>query len=497
MARPQNRHILLASCRKSSQPIEEFQLRCTERSAALRASRGNFFERSRGLDQFGDPLELIGQASVLRHKHNAGCGDKQGARVWIDQVRSKDEYPAWPMIVSRSGPRLTGAHQRLDRRLKVLNIRRFALVQNDKVNGELLHPPIFVSLQDLAGDIETLDLGDSQQHDRKIAGYALRPQTGLRTGALPNYVRGRAQIGSGEDDVACETLKKSGLAGVDPKMMELHLRLGPGQRRCTRIRGSVPMFVDAIQQRCARLCRHRPEGDANRRPRRHANTPAQCEDWIEHGSDRIGQRPIVHDRDCRANTLSAAQKARPVGFELRPADRFSIGDAQMRRPKCGFRRRPLSPRREYRAAVLEVFGLDEHLCKGRMSDICSLRPQSEFVVGCDLDVARPPSCIGYGYAAHLGVVLSRDKHLERCRQSAVSSRDLDAVLVEIDGILIGLSPRRLKTGRPDGAAPYVPKKDIGAAIVSRSILSPSRDGDVAPPAVSGAGRRQHHGIAPV
>jgi len=59
-----------------------------------------------------------------------------------------------------------------DRRLKVLHIRRSALVQNDKVDGKLLHPPIFVSLQDLSGDMEGFDLGDSQQHDRKIAGDA-------------------------------------------------------------------------------------------------------------------------------------------------------------------------------------------------------------------------------------------------------------------------------------------------------------------------------------
>ena len=73
----------------------------------------------------------------------------------------------------------------------------------------------------------------------------------------------------------------------------------------------------------------------------------------------------------------------------------------------------------------------------------------------------------------------------------------DAILVEIDGIFVGLGASRLKTGRPNGAAPRVPKKDIRAAIVSGGVLSPSCDGEVAPPAVSGAGRGQHHGIAPI
>ena len=111
----------------------------------------------------------------MGHEHNAGGRDKQGPRVGVDQVRPQDENPAWLIIDFGSGPRLIGAHQRFDRRLKVLRIRRLVLVQNDKVDGELLHPPICVSLQDLTGDTETVDLGDSQQNDRQVARDPLRP----------------------------------------------------------------------------------------------------------------------------------------------------------------------------------------------------------------------------------------------------------------------------------------------------------------------------------
>ena len=107
------------------------------------------------------------------------------------------------------------------------------------------------------------------------------------------------------------------------------------------------------------------------------------------------------------------------------------------------------------------------------------------------------SRIGDGHAPNLGVVFGRNKHFKRCRQSPVASGDLDAILVEIDGIFVGLGARRLKARRPDVAAPHVSKKDIRAAIVSRGVLPPSRDGDVAPPAVSGAGRGHHHGIASI
>ena len=297
--------------------------------------------------------------------------------------------------------------------------------------------------------------------------------------------------------MACEALKKPAFAKVHPEVMELDLRLGPGQGRRPLIGGCVSMFVDAIQQRCACSSRYGPEGDANRCPGRHANTPAQREDWIEHGSDRIGQGPIVRHRDRRANALAASQETRPVGFELRPAYGFAIGDAQVRRPDFGFRRTPLSPRREDRAEFRNIFGLDEQLCKGRMGHVGALWPQRKLGVGCDLDVARPASGIGDGHAPNLGVVLCRNEHLERRRQSPVASGDLDAILVEIDGVLVRFDARRLKACRPHGAAARVPKKNVRAAVVSRRVFAPTRNREVAPPAVSRSGRGQHHGIASV
>src|SRR5271169_6074459 len=70
-----------------------------------------------------------------------------------------------------------------------------------------------------------------------------------------------------------------------------------------------------------------------------------------------------------ADALFAAEKARPVGFELWPADGFAIGDAQMRRPNFGFRGGPLSPRRKDRAEIGMILGLDEQLREGGMRDI--------------------------------------------------------------------------------------------------------------------------------
>ena len=144
---------------------------------------------------FGDAIELLGQGFPAAPTSTTRAAEiEQRTRLGGDQVRPKNEDAAERAIDPGSRPRLTGAHQRLDRDLKVLHIGRSALVQNDEIDSELLHPPIFMRLQHLVGDAEIFDLRNSQQHDWQIARYALRPQTRLRTGALPDDIRRGAQI---------------------------------------------------------------------------------------------------------------------------------------------------------------------------------------------------------------------------------------------------------------------------------------------------------------
>ena len=71
--------------------------------------------------------------------------------------------------------------------------------------------------------------------------------------------------GAGIQQMAGETLKQAGLAGIDAEMMQLHLCLGPGQRRRALERGGVAMLVHQIQHLFARFGDHGPEGDAHGR----------------------------------------------------------------------------------------------------------------------------------------------------------------------------------------------------------------------------------------
>ena len=58
---------------------------------------------------------------------------------------------------------LARAHQRFERDLQILNIGCLPVVEQYQIDGELLQPPIFMRLQQLAGDVEIVGIGDAQQ----------------------------------------------------------------------------------------------------------------------------------------------------------------------------------------------------------------------------------------------------------------------------------------------------------------------------------------------
>src|SRR5580704_11225953 len=106
------------------------------------------------------------------------------------------------------------------------------------------------------------------------------------------------------------------LVGVDAQMMQLHLRLGPRQRRRALESRRVVMLVDQVERFGPRRRNDGPEGDPRRRSSRNAQASAHAEDWIEHGADGIRQRPPVDRRHGVAHVATAAEKSRTVRLEL-------------------------------------------------------------------------------------------------------------------------------------------------------------------------------------
>src|SRR5258708_38032044 len=94
--------------------------------------------------------------------------------------------------------------------------------------------------------------------------------------------QGRGRI----EEVADQTLEQAGLAWIDADVVELDLRLSPGERGRPLKRSCVAMLVDQVEQGLARGRDHGPKSDARGRPGCDLHTPAQGEDRIEHRADR-------------------------------------------------------------------------------------------------------------------------------------------------------------------------------------------------------------------
>ena len=229
-----------------------------------------------------------------------------------------------------------------------------------------------------------------------------------------------------------------------------------------------------------------------------AHAAAQGEDRIEHGADRVGERPAVDHRDRRSDAVAAAEEAGPVGLHLRLPHGLAIDDGEMRGPDFRLARRAPPPRRQDGARRRrDTRSRRTASKKAGCATSAAWRRQHELGIGGDVDLARAVAGIGDRDAADLGIVLGRDEHLQRRRERSVAPGELGAILVEGDIVGVGLGAARLEAGRPDVAAADVAQEDVGAPVVAGGVLAPARHGQAAPAAVTGAGGRQHHRVAAV
>ena len=247
-------------------------------------------------------------------------------------------------------------------------------VKDHEIDGELLHPQIFVRMKQLSGDVELVGVGDAQKHDRQVAGNSQGPKSGLCADTSKDGVRGRPQCRSRVDEVSGETLEQACLARIDAEMVELHLGLGPGER-CRPFEGSgVAMLVDEVKQRFPRGCNQGPKGDLDDRTGCDSHAPAQGEDRVKHGTHRVRERPTVDHCNRRSDAAAAVDEPGPIGFHLRLSHGAAVVDSEVSSPDFRLSRRTPSPRRQNGADFGQILSLDEQLGKGRMRHVGGLGP---------------------------------------------------------------------------------------------------------------------------
>ena len=219
-------------------------------------------------------------------------------------------------------------------------------------------------------------------------------------------------------------------------------------------------------------------------PWRQPHPASKAEDRIEHCPARVGQRATIDHRDRCTDTVPAAQKARPVRFELRAADGLAFDDREVRRPHRRVGRRSEAARRQNRADVVHELRLHEQVREDRVRGVGRGGRQHDLRIRRHIDFASPASVIEDRDAADLGVVLRRDRDFERRRDRAVAPDDFDAILEERRLVTIRFDAARLVPRRPHLAAVGIAKEDVRAPAIARRVLAPARDGEIAPAAVA-------------
>ena len=294
-----------------------------------------------------------------------------------------------------------------------------------------------------------------------------------------------------------ETLEEMRFVGTDAEMMELDLGLRPRQGDRAFEGRRVVVLVGQVERFAARRRDQRPERYAHRGARRNPHAAAKTEDRIEHGTDRVGERPAVHHGDRRPDLAPAAEKTRPIGLELHVAHALAFHNGEVRRPDLRLAGRPPPPRGQKGADIGDELRLHEQLGEGRVRRVGCGRRQHDLGVRGQLDLPGTASEVRNRHAANLGIVLGRDRHFECCRDRPVAPDDFGSILGERHLVAVRLDAARLVSRRPHFAAAHVAQEDVRAPGIAGHVLPPARDREVPPATVSRARSGDHHGVPAV
>ncbi len=171
----EDRHVFPSALGKTAEPIEEFERWSPQRNRWRRARQGGPRGRSRRRQGIGETFDLFGETATAAEEDDAGSGLQQAQRFRRGEVGTQDEDASARAARWRLRLRIACADQGLETGLQILDVGGRLLVQDHEIDGQLLHPPIFMSAQQLARDFEIVGVVDPQQDDRQVPRYALRP----------------------------------------------------------------------------------------------------------------------------------------------------------------------------------------------------------------------------------------------------------------------------------------------------------------------------------
>ena len=230
---------------------------------------------------------MFGDGAAPCREHHPRRGGNQVARFAAHQVCPQGKDGALGRGQAETRARLAAPHGRLDRAVKILNVGRRVLVEDDEIDRQTLHPPVFVGPQKLTHLRHVHGAVDAQEHDWQVARDRERPKPGLRPRAARDRGARRAPARVDIEDRGRQALEIRRLLRADTQVAQLDLALRPGQRAGALEGGPVAMLVDQVDQRFARGGHDCPEGNARDLAWLDPEPLAQREDRIENGARRV------------------------------------------------------------------------------------------------------------------------------------------------------------------------------------------------------------------
>ena len=250
------------------------------------------------------------------------------------------------------------------------------LVEDHEVDVEQLQAPVLVGAQQLADDVEVLDLVDPDEDDRQVAGDAVRPRApGAPRSVAGEHARRRPQRRIGVEDPVGEALEEVRLV----------------RRRC-RGGGAGP---GPASRRGSRPARTWPESRylsarSSTSSRDSATTVAKIAWAVAPGASRTRRRrlkigsstaPTVFESGRPSMTETgdrtdrpAAEEAGAVGLVLDDAAGVAPRPPRRAPPRPAARRAERGRRVASSAPSLgDELGLDEQVLEGRVGDVGRLR----------------------------------------------------------------------------------------------------------------------------
>ena len=196
LARAEDRDVLAPAVGEPAQSIEELQLgpeggrSGSDRRHGCRVGPRRQ-RRHRTLGSL-EPDDLVGQAAATAQQDGPRGGLEQRAVRGRELVATQDVDPATALarLLERAG--LARPDDRLEEVLEAVRIRRPVLVDDHEIHVQQLQPPVLVRPEQLPDDVDVIGLVDPDEHDREVAGDAVRPQPGDAAVVLGEQARAAA-----------------------------------------------------------------------------------------------------------------------------------------------------------------------------------------------------------------------------------------------------------------------------------------------------------------